>query len=162
MAKRLGIPLKQIYKKMQCHPGDCWKRGKLAFLYFHSGDESVTWQSMRKMKIMGQINNLICFGKHLGSNLTYWKNSHEKFASFFPMRFFGGENSCDPESMSKLGFRLLGFVESEKTTIEASSGDEHPKFTFSSCSHMAGSFPWRLALDSGTGWRCFCWGVGFD
>lgn len=82
---------------------------------------------------------------------------HHFFQSVFLVKIVATENQCP-----NWCFCLLGFVESEKTTIEASSGDEHPKFTFSSCSHMAGSFPWRLALESGTGDGVFCWGVGFD
>lgn len=77
---------------------------------------------------------------------------------FFLVKIVATENQCP----NRVVLGLLGFVESEKTTIEASSGDEHPKFTFSSCSHMAGSFPWRLALESATGDGVFVGGLGFD
>ena len=83
---------------------------------------------------------------------------------FFNLLFFFGEKIVATENQCpNRVFGFVGFVESEKTTIEASSGDEHPKFTFSSCSHMAGSFPWRLGLESGTTVTVFfVGGLGFD
>ena len=97
---------------------------------------------MRKMKIMVQTNVLwknLWDPTNLLEKLTNMKKCCiiSSNALLFLKKIVATENH---------GGLFVGFCGIGKNDIEASSGDEHPKFTFSSCSHMAGSFPWRLGL----------------
>lgn len=75
------------------------------------------------------------------------------------MRFF--ENSCDPESMSKSGFCLLGFVESEKTTSRHLAVMSTRNLRFRHVAIWRDPFLGGWPLDSGTGYGVFWGGVGF-
>ena len=59
---------------------------------------------------MVQTNNLICFGKAFGIQLTYWKNSHEKNLHHFFNAFFLFENFCLKKKLrQRINVQIGGF-----------------------------------------------------